>query len=140
MAVKIFATYSLKRGKPLGPLWAFFYGLGGQPNKLDPKSKDPEGQGPNNNSGQVDPLGLAFPFTQSALGCYGFFMALAACNWNGCAEAYFHSPGLAEISKHHLTSGLNSTGVVSSRRRLPTHLEFARATQVAFGAPCKSIG
>ena len=44
MPVKIFATYSLKKDKPLGPLWGFFYGLGGQPNKLDPKSKDPEGQ------------------------------------------------------------------------------------------------
>ena len=109
------------------------------------EGKDPEGQDPENNSGQVaalglDHLGLAFPFTQSALGCYGFFMALAACNWIGCAETYFPYSGLAEISKHHLTSGLNSTGVVSSRRRLPTHLELARATQVAFGAPCKSIG
>ena len=44
----------------------------GQPQKARPRGPNPKGQDPNNNSEQVDPLGLAFPFTQSALGCYGF--------------------------------------------------------------------
>ena len=76
MAAKIFATYSLKKGKPLGPLRGlaplgpFFMALvASQTQRAKPKGPDSE-----NNSSQVDPLGLAFPFTQSALGCYGFFM------------------------------------------------------------------
>ena len=127
MAAKIFATYSLKKGKPLGPYGAFFYGLGGQPLWGQQKASKLEEA-----AGHI--ADFTFPFGML------FLLALAACNWNGCAEPYFPSSGLAVISKHHLTSGLNSTGVVSSHRRLPTHLELARATQVAFGAPCKSIG
>ena len=59
MPEKIFASYSLKKGKSAGPLGAFFYGLGGQPNR---------GPEPDNNSGQLDPLGL----DPLSLGCLPF--------------------------------------------------------------------
>ena len=49
-----------------------------QPQKARPRGPNPKGQDPDNNSGQVDPLGLAFPFTQSALGCYGFFYGFSS--------------------------------------------------------------
>ena len=80
MAVKIFATYSLKRGKPLGPLRGLaplgpFFMASAASQTQRAKSKGPDSE---NNSGQVDPLGLNLAFTQSALGCYGFFYGLSS--------------------------------------------------------------
>jgi len=80
MAVNIFATYSLKKGKSLGPkrsrpLWGLFLWPW---RPASPRRQDPEGQDPDNNSSQVDPLGLDLAFTQSALGCYGFFYGLSS--------------------------------------------------------------
>ena len=88
MAAKIFATYSLKKGKPLGPYGAFFYGLGGQPLWGQQKASKLEEA-----AGHI--ADFTFPFGML------FLLALAACNWNGCAETYFHSPGIAEISRLH---------------------------------------
>jgi len=77
MAAKIFATYSLKKGKSPGPLRAFFYGLGGQPNKLDPKGQDPESRCPKGRGHITTAARLAaIRFTQDALGCCGFFLWL----------------------------------------------------------------
>ena len=44
-----------------------------QTQRAKPKGPDSE-----NNSSQVDPLGLDLAFTQSALGCYGFFYGLSS--------------------------------------------------------------
>ena len=79
MPVKIFASYSLKKDKSLCPCGGLFYGLGGRPapegktQRAKPKGPDSE-----NNSSQVDPVGLDLAFTQSALGCYGFFYGLSS--------------------------------------------------------------
>ena len=80
MPVKIFASYSLKKGKSpgplrgLAPLGPFFMAVAAsQTQRANPKGPDSE-----NNRSQVDPLGLDLAFTQSALGCYGFFYGLSS--------------------------------------------------------------
>ncbi len=61
MPVKIFASYSLKRAKSPGPLRGPFFMALAASQILRAKTQL-----------------AAFPFTQSALSCCGFFMALAA--------------------------------------------------------------
>ncbi len=120
-----------RSGPRKGP---FFYGLGGPP-LWDRQIASELEKGPDHIPDATKMVAnFTFPF--------GILFSLALAAVIGPVESITSFPpsGLAEISRHHLTSGLNSTGVVSSRSRLPTHLELARATQVAFGAPCKSIG
>ncbi len=119
-----------RSGPRKGP---FFYGLGGPPLWDRQKASELE-KGPDHIPDATKMVAnFTFPF--------GILFSLALAAVIGPVESITSFPPVGLLmSKHHLTSGLNSTGVVSSRRRLPTHLVFARATQVAFGAPCKSIG